>query len=174
MRRTRCIMLRQPNPPGRNPSRQSFRRVFMPGRLAAAASHAARKSSPPETPAHLTPEAAPEPLRAVRLSLPAAPYFHERFTASSFAKGDIFAGDITARRRPRGPPGGYRSHGRHERYRRGHQPREWAHPGHGQPEAGPLARRRAMLDHQDYRCHGSASEGLVTRDTTRSSWTVSA
>jgi penicillin-binding protein 2 len=38
-------------------------------------------------------------------------------------------------------------------------PIQWPHPGHGQPEACALARRRALLHHQDHRRHGRALRG---------------
>jgi len=60
-----------------------------------AARHAATKAEPAAQRARLTPRgAARAELR--RASLTIRHHFFERFTASSFASGDIFAGDVTA------------------------------------------------------------------------------
>ncbi len=83
-------------------------------------------------------------------------HYYERFTASSFAKRRHLRGRHHGRRRSGCPPGRHRRPGRHERHRRGHRPLQRPHPGHGQPEAGSLARRRALLHHQDHRGHGRA------------------
>ena len=52
------------------------------------------------------------------------------------------------------PPGGHRRPRRHERHGGGDQPGQRAHPGDGEPEAGPLAGRRALLHDQAYGGHG--------------------
>ena len=82
--------------------------------------------------------------------------YYERFTASSFVSGRHLCRRRHGRRRSGGSPGSHRRSRRHERHRRGHRSLQRPHSGHGQPEAGAFARRRALLHHQAYRGPGRA------------------
>jgi penicillin-binding protein 2 len=79
------------------PHRASHSAASHAGTARSSASHAARKSESAGNTAHLTARGrARATARRAAFTTRRHHISHERFTASSFAKGDIFAGDITA------------------------------------------------------------------------------